>query len=115
MTAILENPTEPVVGTKDSHGGFAKIAKILNDEDPGRTNPISRQLVHRWYCYRGSNDFPEKHAVMVAEGKIKLLFDLAEVRRWHMSWRQHHKPRTANPPIETIALFNVGADGIPYW
>jgi hypothetical protein len=72
--------------------------------------------VERWYKCRGVNGFPERQPVRVGENKVKPLFDLAAVDRWHMS-RTRTRPQQARPQqansMETIPLFHVDLRGHP--
>lgn len=122
MTGIfVAHPAAPA-DNGSTYGGFAEIARRLSALHPERT-ALSRQLVAKWYACRGFNAFPERQPVEV-DGKIKVLFDLDAVVRWHYRWsalRADSHPaetgvtarRTANPPIETIPLFPVDHRGHP--
>jgi hypothetical protein len=111
MTELLMNrPAEPAEQGDSIYGGFADIARRLNALHPERKKPISRQLVERWYKCRESNGFPEREPVEVKGGKVKPLFDLQDVERWHTT--QHRpRPRRTMVPIETIPLFSVDRRG----
>jgi hypothetical protein len=104
---IVSHPAAPADGS--TYGGFAEIARRLSALHPER-HPFSRQLVAKWYAYRGVNDFPERMPVEV-NGKTKLLFDLEAVERWHAWWLAKRHPERR--PIETIPLFSVDHRGHP--
>jgi hypothetical protein len=119
---VVAHPAAPA-DNGSTYGGFAEIARRLNALHPERTVLISRQLVAKWYECRGFNAFPERQPVEI-EGKVKVLFDLDAVVRWHDRWMalrvENHSAeagvaarRTANPPIETIPLFTVDHRGHP--
>jgi hypothetical protein len=102
--SLVERPAEPV-DTDVDYGGFAEIARRINALHPDRRNPISRQLVAKWYSCREHNGFPERVLVTMSDGRVKELFDLAAVDRWHTIWRLTRTP--VRPPIETIPLFQM--------
>lgn len=104
---LLEHPAELAEGIS-TYGGFAEIARRLNALHPERPKPISRQLVQRWYVCRGTNQFPDRQPVTLESGKIKQLFDLQAVERWHGGRK---RTQDAKPPIETIPLFLVDSRG----
>ena len=108
---FLGRPAEPVETIPESspYGGFAKIAQRLNALHPERSLPISRQLVHKWWQHRETNEFPEARVVEI-DGKPTSAFDLAAVERWHEWWL---RKRRVNPPIHTIPLFDVDHRGHP--
>ena len=106
---LLENPAEPVVEDDGSYGGFSAIARLLSEQQPGRERPYSRQLVHKWYINREWNNFPESRQVRSKTGKVKTMFVLADVDSWHRTYRATRRGR---PPIETIPLFQLTADGL---
>lgn len=108
--SLVERPAEPV-DTGIEYGGFAEIARRINAIHPNRRNPVSRQLVAKWYACRETNGFPERVPVSVREGRTKVLFDLAAVERWHTAWRLSRP--LMNPPIETIPLFQLDVRGHP--
>jgi hypothetical protein len=104
---LLERPAEPAE-EGITYGGFADIARRLNALHPERSKPISRQLVQRWFVCRESNGMPDREPIEVEGGKVKPLFNLQAVERWHTSRKRTRDP---NPPIETIPLFRVDARG----
>lgn len=109
MAEVRVRPAEPVVSGSSTHGGFADIARRLNALHPEREKPISRQLVERWYKCRDTNRMPERCPVQV-DGKEKVLFNLQAVEQWHTRWLRE---RGAEPPIETIPMFQVDHRGHP--
>jgi hypothetical protein len=108
--ALVERPAEPV-DTGNTYGGFAEIARRLNALHPERAKPISRQLVAKWYACRETNGFPERMPMDEVDGRVRVLFDLVAVERWHISWRMTRP--VVNPPIETIPLFSIDWRGHP--
>lgn len=116
MAVNTLNPAEPVVVDDDgSYGGFTDIARRLNARHPESTRPISRQLVHRWSMNSSYNGFPEVVNVRTRSGKIKPWYVLADVDRWHDSYRQHRRysryERAQEAVIDTIPLFDVDERG----
>lgn len=111
----LTNPAEPAVDD-GSYAGYAQIARTLSAMEPGRSRTYSRQLVQRWYTHRDYNGFPESEQVQTKSGKVKSLFKLDEVLRWHRSYRAHrrgHHTIEPLPPIDTIPLFQISDAGMP--
>lgn len=106
---VVELPAEPA-GTVVTYGGFADIARRLNALHPERPIPFSRQLVEKWFRHRETNKFPDRR-IVESGGKLKPLFDLDAVERWHVAWMRDRNP--GNPPIETIPLFNLDRRGHP--
>lgn len=104
----VSRPADPAEHVS-TYGGFAEIARRINALHPERPVPISRQLVAKWYECREVNGMPDRHPVQVG-GKIKTLFHLDSVVRWHTN---KSAGRPVNPPIETIPLFNVDHRGHP--
>jgi hypothetical protein len=94
-----------------TYGGFADIARLLNARHPERPTPFSRQLAAKWHKHRDTNGFPERCPVELGPGKVKYLFDLDAVERWHTGRKVIRRP--VNPPIETIPLFQVDSRG--FW
>lgn len=110
--SLVQRPAEPVEDGV-TYGGFAEIARRLNARFPERTTPISRQLVAKWYECREFNGFPERRDVEVGEGRVKALFDLAAVDRWHTAWRLTRVRPAPRPPLETLPLFQLDVRGHP--
>lgn len=108
---FLGRPAEPVenIAESSTYGGFAEIARRLNALHPERSLPISRQLVHKWWQHRETNEFPDARVVNV-DGRTVSLFDLAAVERWHGGWL---RKRQGDAPIRTIPLFEVDRRGHP--
>lgn len=106
---LLENPTEPVVEDDGSYKGFSAIARLLSAQQPDRERPYSRQLVHKWYQNRGTNKFPEARQVRTKTGKVRAMFVMTDVEDWYRTTYPEH--RRGHPPVETIALFQITADG----
>lgn len=88
-----ERPAEPVVGdTGNDRGGYAKAAERLNEFDPHRPRPISRQLVHKWHFHRHFNGFPAAvETTGSTNGKGRPVFDLDAVEAWYISYRRHRR------------------------
>jgi hypothetical protein len=107
---VLEHPAAPAE-LGNTYGGFADIARRLSALHPERERPISRQLVQRWYVCRGKNGFPDRELIEVGDGKVKHLFNLAAVERWHSNDHRPRKLQAGPPPIETIPLFSVDNRG----
>lgn len=86
-----QHPAEPVVGDNGkSEGGFAEIARQLNDLYPNRPRPISRQLVHKWWMFRHYNAFPEAVKTKGStNGQGRPVFDVENVIDWYASYLRH--------------------------
>ncbi len=111
------HPAELAEEGNTIYGGFADIARRLNQLHPERGKPISRQLVQRWYKCRASNGMPARKDVEVKAGKTKPLFDVQAVERWHTGQLRDRenriRQRGGNPPIDTIPLFMIDDQGSP--
>ena len=106
---VVDHPAAPAENGSP-HGGFAEIARQINARHPERGKPISRQLVERWYKCRDSNEFPERRYVEVG-GKMKPVFDLDEVLRWHARWMRDRQPE--DHTMGTIPMFDMTPQGHP--
>lgn len=86
-------PADPAVDDKEkSLGGFAEIARQLDQRfppAPGR-QPISRQLVHKWWTKRHDNGFPEAVAVKGSAngGRGHHVFLFKDVADWYVLYRR---------------------------
>lgn len=108
---FLGHSAEPAEDTAESraYGGFADIAKRWNALHPQRPHPVSRQLVHKLWKNRETNEFPEARLVET-EGRLRSVFDLEQTDQWY---QDREMKRGGGPPIDTIPLFQVDHRGHP--
>ena len=95
-------PAEPAGDDKEENTGYAAVARRLNELDPKRRRPISRQLVYKWYMYRAHNGFPEAVG-MRGSGTGRPIFDMKAVEIWYAKHRSTHGDPTFGQQTSTQA------------
>lgn len=87
-------PAEPVVDDDGNKlGGYSLVAAYINERFPAqdRRQPVSRQLVHKWYRYRTHNRFPHAVDYTPTHGTTggNPLFRIDDVLAWYADRRQY--------------------------
>lgn len=112
-----ERPAEPDAGDNGGaqRGGFAKVAKHLNELHPERRRPISRQLVHKWWLSRRSNRFPEAVETTGSSngGRGNHIFDFAAVAVWYAEYRRTRQYEPRSEQRSKTVIPPPAGDGAP--
>jgi hypothetical protein len=109
-------PAEPGEDDKGKPHGFAGLARELNKIDPNRPNPISRQLVHKWWLFRHYNQFPGP-VTTSGSGSGRPLFELEDVDKWYRRYQSTHggrklierKPDSTQPAATSARIGQIAA------